>query len=604
MSSLNWSKNSKQAAKSRPNQDFTPNIYRKPVINEDGRDKKDDPQPPESPGVYNQKTIVRTLEADLGQLQEKYEAQIQEYREKEAVLAEVKARYDSQLIEYEEKQRQLDLLKEDFPRQEEMLNRKCAILKSAVLKAEESIPAEQVRELEEKRSAFKEQKTEFEKQVEEFLRSQKEHEQQFALLEINRTELSDLRSRYEEEMHEYLGKQKELEKKMRTLEEQFASGNDPAMGIEGLNYGTAIDLVKTRYYSELKEINRKRADLNTLREELENEELLLNAKNSSIMEIKEQIQCEFSRLIPQTAELEAAMADYDNRVSAHEENEQFLLQLTTKYDADIALFRQRQDELEGLLAQQVEKEYALGKRKIAAHQSRKLVDIEVSRINSRSAELREEVSAFEKDLKVYRNDILEYEENLQVYKENNNKLQASVSLYEEEFRSFEERRAELEEQKLSISFEEDVLKQKRSEVDTNRKELEAEEATIVSWRSEVESEKSEMMSELENIRLKREETLKQERDLDSGFNELESRRRELEELLETTEKDIGTHITLHRQHLDLRKMNTRFDQQSVYIKSLETSLNEMQKALENATSDARKHEMFSHILKMNMDLSE
>ncbi|WP_292465323.1 hypothetical protein [Methanolobus sp.] len=603
MSSLNWSKNSKPSAKSRPNPDFTPNIYRKPVINEESRDKDSDSHTPESPGIYNQKTIVKTLEFDLEQLREQYEAQIKEYREKEAVLTDVKERYNSQMKEYEEKQKHLEALKEDMSRQEELLGRKCTILKSVVLKAEESIPAAQVKELEEKRSVFEKDKAEFERQVEEFETSQKDYEQRFALLENKNTELSCLMSSYEEGMQEYLDKQKELEEKAHSLEEQLASGNDLSMNIEGLNCGTAIDLVKSRYYSELKELNRKRADLGTLREELENEESLLNAKSSSIMEIKEQVQSEFSRLIPQTAELEAAMEAHDNMVRVHEENERTLAQLTQKYDADYALFRQQQHELEEFLTEQAKKEYALGKRKLAAYESRKLVDIEIARINSRSVEFQEKVCAFEKDIEVYQQNILEYEENLRIYTENNNKLQASTSLYEEEFRSFEERRAALEEQKLSISYEEDVIKQKQSEIDSNKSKLESEETKIVSWRSEIESEKASLESELENIRLKREDTSKLESDLESGFNELESRRRELEDLLGTTEKEIGAHITLHRQHLDIRKVNTRLEQQSVYIKSLEDSLKEMQRTLEDAMSDARKQEMFSHILKMNMELS-
>ncbi|MDK2912726.1 MAG: hypothetical protein PWR29_1683, partial [Methanolobus sp.] len=192
MSSLSWSKNGKQAAKGRTSPDFTPNIYRKPVINEDDKDKKGDSQSIESPGIYNQRTIVKTLEADLGQLQERYEAQIKEYREKEAVLADVKARYDSQMEEYEEKQKQLDALKEDLSRQEELLNRKCTILKSAVQKAEDTIPAEQISELEEQRSEFEKNKAELEQKMEEFERTQKEYEQQFALLESNRAELSGM----------------------------------------------------------------------------------------------------------------------------------------------------------------------------------------------------------------------------------------------------------------------------------------------------------------------------------------------------------------------------------------------------------------------------
>ena len=604
MSSLNWSKNSKPAAKSLANQDFTPNIYRKPVINEDGRDKNPDSHTPESPGIYNQKTVLKTLESDLEQLQERYEAQIKEYREKEAVLIEVKARYDSQMEEYEEKQKHLDVLKEDMSRQEELLSRKCTILKSAVLKAEESIPAAQVNELEEKRSAFEKDKAEFEQRMEELKASQTDYEQQFILLESKKTELSGLMSRYEEEMQAYHDKQKELGEKLHSLEEQLASGNDLPIGIEGLNCGTAIDLVKSRYYSELKELNRKRADLGTLREELENEESLLNAKSSSIVEIKEQVQSEFSRLIPQTAELEAAMAAHEMRARTHEENEQMLAQLTRKYDDNYSLFRQKQHELEEILAQQVKKEYALGKRKLAVYESRKLMDMEIARINSRSAEFQEKVCAFEKDIGVYQQNLLEYEENLRIYTEDNNKLQASVSLYEEEFRSFEERRAALEEQKLSILGEEDVIRQKQSEIDMGKRELEAEEAKVISWRSEIESEKASLEAELESIRLKREDTSKLEGELESGFSELESRRKELEDLLGTTEKEIGTHVTLHRQHLDLRKVNARLEQQSVYIKSLEDSLKEMQRTLEDAMSDARKHEMFSHILKMNMELSE
>ncbi|TGC11418.1 hypothetical protein [Methanolobus halotolerans] len=599
MSSLTWSKNAKQVNKGR--QDFTPNIYRKPVKNDD--EDKEQHMVPSSGGQgktdpQGQDPKVKELEDGLEDIREKYEAEIREYRERETVLAEVKSRYESEMGEYRQKQEHLKQEMEELSRQEKDLNRKCALLISATSKVENLIPEIEINDLEEKRSAFEKQKADFEKQVAELESSKLEYEEQFSILENNRTELYNQNSSYEENLQSYMEKKDELEEKVRSLEEQMSSGSNLTADLADFNYAGAVEVVRFRYFSELKELNRKHADLRTLREELESEEALLMAKSSGVEEIKAQIEKEFSKLKPRASELENATWEYEEKAKKHSENERMLSDIISRYNVEYALFKQRQSELKELKSVQEKQEYDLVRRKLAAFESGKLLKSEVCRINSLSEELAEKVRGFEENIVNYETDRLSYEEKLRVHTENEEKLCEDISKYESELKVHEEKRLELEKLRSSLSGSEDALREKQSEIDRHKKELEIENESLLAHQKEVDVQRTELESELESIKSKLEDNKRLEKELETTSNELVSRRRELEGLVETTHKDIGTQVTIHRQHLDIKKMSTKLEQQSVYIQSLKKSLEELQGSLE----DSRKNEVFSEIVQMNIGI--
>ncbi len=311
MSSSNRSNSSHPATSNRPDNDSPPGIYRKPMHDREDLDATVESR---NPGIYSQRGIIKGLQSELVQLQEDYKTQIQELRERESLLAEMKGKYDAQIVEYDEKQKRISVLNDEFAKQEELLRRKCSVLKTAVRKAEEAVPSAEEGVFKGRQAAFEREKARFEMQLEGFNSSRMEYEQQLAVLMDNKEELLELRAGYEEEMQTYLDRKKELDWRMGALENMFSSGDGFSVDIGGLNCDAAMDHIKSKYISELKDINRKRADLATLREEIGSEETMLRLKSSGIAQIREHTEIEFSRLLALNAELDATMRDYESNL--------------------------------------------------------------------------------------------------------------------------------------------------------------------------------------------------------------------------------------------------------------------------------------------------
>jgi len=86
--------------------------------------------------------------------------------------------------------------------------------------------------------------------------------------------------------------------------------------------------------------------------------------------------------------------------------------------------------------------------------------------------------------------------------------------------------------------------------------------------------------------------------------EVESRKCELVQLRQRTEEEIGKHVTMHRQHLDIRKLDARTDQQSEYIRTLEEEVMELNQKLDKAMADIREMAICSKLLESNLFLQQ
>lgn len=200
---------------------LTPNIYRKPIaIDNKGKEVTKDvssssPQKyiPGNNSVHapaNQESFYSVPESDIEYLVQK-----------ESVLFEIKKHYESDINEYEEKQKELDELKSQFSEQERVLRNKCVIMKSAVQRAQRSIPPEQTSELEKKITAFEQKRAAFEVQVKELEDSRIRYEKELAEYSSKMEELASLKSIYKSELKQYKQLKNELDKKCRFLEEEL-----------------------------------------------------------------------------------------------------------------------------------------------------------------------------------------------------------------------------------------------------------------------------------------------------------------------------------------------------------------------------------------------
>jgi chromosome segregation ATPase len=429
---------------------FTPNIYRKPVVSNEREkiprqeavaDVQNDIQ---NNGQNNNVKYVSAPETENGEPVYRIPvADIEGLIQKESQLAEIRTRYESGIAEYEEKQKKIDELKEQFSDLEKDLKNKCSILSSAIKraeKAESKIPADSKKKSvpdetgENNTAEIEKGREEIKAELKQLKSSREEYEKQLAEHNTKMEELGALKSAYETEYEEYMNKRSELDGMCRELEQKLSDGEDLSLELKDKKCIAALEVLKSNYYNEFKELNHKRVDIETLRSRLEDEERIVNQKRSSIDEIKEHVNKELVEIGPKAEELEASLADYDERMKI------------------------------------------------------------------------------------------------------------------------------LEEKKSSYDAEETAIKQKREE----------------------------------NTRLKE--------SMERSVAEMERKRKELEEMIEKTNEEIGIHATIHRQHIDIRKLNNKLEQQTIYIQNLETSIAELKRELKEAKSDVKKNEVFSLILKQNLEL--
>ncbi|MDW7732750.1 MAG: hypothetical protein SCH66_10030 [Methanolobus sp.] len=271
-------------------------------------------------------------------------------------------------------------------------------------------------------------------------------------------------------------------------------------------------------------------------------------------------------------------------------------QLQALEDIKNTYFRQL-DEVEKKRA-----EIAIGKEEIKKEESLLIEEYE------RIREAKKLISMEYEEL-VIKNDELklakkEYEKKREDFSKKEKDLLSRVCRYELDLGSLEKRKCDnyriqrlQYEEELSTSKKEKRLRQTKERLDKKASEIAAQKADLISQELGIEVE-------TEKVERQRKYVEHQNEIMNAREKELESRKDELQKLGQKTENEIGKHTTIHRQHLEIKKLDSRIEQQADYIKGLEDELLETTIRLEVALSELKEMSICSRILEHNIELQQ
>ncbi|WMW22788.1 hypothetical protein RE476_02900 [Methanolobus mangrovi] len=265
-----------------------------------------------------------------------------------------------------------------------------------------------------------------------------------------------------------------------------------------------LEEIKSTYFSQLDEVERKRAEIALKKEQIKVDESLLIEDSKKIREAKKLIANEYEKLVARNDELKLAKKEYSQKKE---------------------FFSQKALELESCL-----KKYELDQESIQKRKS----------------------------------------ENYRILR----------SIYEEE---------------LSVN-----KRQKRLEITKTRLDRKARE--IAAQKDEIASHEMDIDIDNEKIERRREYVKHLNETLTVREKEVEVRQNELSELVRKTEEDIGKHVTIQRQHLNMMTKDSRIEQQLTYIKSLEENILELTSKLESKSEELRQVKIYSTLVEQNLEL--
>jgi chromosome segregation ATPase len=273
-----------------------------------------------------------------------------------------------------------------------------------------------------------------------------------------------------------------------------------------MNQLQALEDTKNTYFRQLDEIEKKRAEIAMMRQEIKSDESLIVEEYGKIREAKKLISMEYEELLIKNEELRLSKKEFEKRREEFSRKEKDLRSRVDRYDLDLDSLEKRKSEHYRILRSQFEKELAIHKRQDQLEKTQKRLDRREQKIVARKAEL------------------------------------ASMD--------------------IGIDVDSEKVERKRNYVDH--------------------------LLEVLNVR----------------EQEVESRKCELVQLRQRTEEEIGKHVTMHRQHLDIRKLDARTDQQSEYIRTLEDEVMELNQKLEKAMADLKEMAICSKLLERNLYLQQ
>jgi chromosome segregation ATPase len=221
-------------------------------------------------------------------------------------------------------------------------------------------------------------------------------------------------------------------------------------------------------------------------------------------------------------------------------------------------------------------------------EAKKLISAEYEELLIKNDELRLSKKEFEKR----REDFLKKDKD----------LKSRVDRYELDLASIEERKNEhyrvLREQ-LENELD-NCRRQKR--IDRVTKILDRKEQKIVAKKAELASWDMDIDVESEKIERKRNYVNHLYEKLNSREQEVESRKCELIALKQKTEDEIGKHVTMNRQSMDIRRLEALTEQQYEYIGALEEEVMELNKKLDKAMDDLKEMSVYSKLFERNLHL--
>jgi chromosome segregation ATPase len=403
-------------------------------------------------------------------------------------------------------------------------------------------------------------------------------------------QLLEIRSRYESDILEYEEKQKELDELQSKFEEQ-----EKALNIKCAILKSATERAKKaipkeqteKLEKEISAFEQKRSEFEIQVKEFESSRLdyekkfdEYNARMEELSSLRSTYETEFEQYTQKKSELDEKCRYMEEKLSTGEELSIELAEATcpaaieiikSGYYAELKELNRKRADIETLKTELHDEESLLVEKRSSIEKIKEHIHTELIELGPKAKELETSIAVYEERVKAHEEKELVFLEKIKALDEKKTELKAE----REELRLKHEENIKVYEEK-ELGFHEDM------------KALEA--------------RKSELEVENDTIMQKREENSRFAEEMEKAFVEMEIRRKELGEMVEKTNREIGINVTIHRQDLDIKKLNNKLEQQTIYIQSLETSVSDLKRSLEEARSDVKKNEVFSNILKQNMEL--
>lgn len=156
---------------------------------------------------------------------------------------------------------------------------------------------------------------------------------------------------------------------------------------------------------------------------------------------------------------------------------------------------------------------------------------------------------------------------------------------------------------LRAQYEEELaLNKKQKRLERTRKILDAKAMELSAKRKELSSGEMDFDIESEKIERRREYVRHLHQTLSEQEKEFESREKELIELQQRAEEEIGKQTTIHKQQLNIINKDARIEQQLAYIKILEDDIFELKNKLEQVNEKLTSKKVYSRIFEQNQEL--
>ncbi|WP_406661761.1 hypothetical protein V7O66_04375 [Methanolobus sp. ZRKC3] len=196
----------------------------------------------------------------------------------------------------------------------------------------------------------------------------------------------------------------------------------------------------------------------------------------------------------------------------------------------------------------------------------------------------------------------DYEQRKDAFSEKENDLKSRIDSFEIESVNLEERKTRYDADLKLLNENEDISRKNEQKLADSEIRINKKINDLVALKKEISSHEMDIEVETEKIERGREYNKLLREQLSSEEDSLRSREHELKNLKKKTVKDIGKHMNIQRQHINIKKLNARIEQQFTYIKTLEDNVLELKLKLESANAALRENTTCSRVFEKNVEL--
>ncbi len=404
------------------------------------------------------------------------------------------------------------------------------------------------------------------------------------------TVLSKIKEHYESEIAVYEEKNKEVEDlKVKLYEQKKELEKKCVILSSSIKKAAAIipketpeDLEKDIEILEIKhlELQKNAKELEDSKLELQKDLAEYNLKKENFSSLNLTYESELKQYRQKKAELDEKCRDLEEKITSGDDipfdiddpmYPAAIKVIRAGYYAELKALKSKYAEIESIKLELEDQEQVLAEKRSSIGTLKEQINAELIGLGPKTEELEASLQRYDKKLKAH--------------KEKETSLQEDVNNFERKKEAFESEQKTLRleyEEKLKVHTEKEFAFQEKMKV------LEEKNAALV--------------IEEESILSKSEENKRLEEDIERNYLDIASKKKELEGMLKKTKDEIGLQVTIHRQHLDIKKLNSKLEQQAFYIQNLEVSVADLKRSLGEARNDVKQNEVFSHILKQNLEL--